>query len=206
MKLRFAALATLLLGSCYYGAPNSVLYGNPVATQYASGVNWSTYTTFSVDPTVSVVDNTGSLTQNCSVDGTNLVTTIVSEMTNRGYTQVAWVGNNTAADLQIKMSATLGSQSYYYPGYCSWYPYYYCYPGWVYAGTYSFGTIVIDMGDTLNAGPPNGGKIPLVWTAAAYGVLSSYYSGCSSPTSTIDWTKIQGIISQAFDQSPYIQK
>ena len=204
MKARFAALATLLLGSCYYGAPDSVLYGNPVATVYASGVDWNTYTTFSVDPTVAVVDGTGSVTTNCSVDGTQLVPTIVNEMTARGYTQVAWTGNSTGSDLQIKMNAALGSQDVYYPGYCGWYPYYYCYPGWVYAGSYSFGTLVIDMGDAKNALPA--GKIPLVWNAIAYGVLSSNYTGCSGSGININWPKLQGIISQAFDQSPYIQK
>ena len=42
--------------------------------------------------------------------------------------------NDTPADLHIKMSATLGNvDTYsYYPGYCGWYPYYYCYPSWSY--------------------------------------------------------------------------
>jgi len=206
MRVCFAALATLLLGSCYYGAPSSVVNGTPVATQFTSGVNWNAYTSFSVNPTVTVLDNTGSVTKNCTVDGTYLVTTIESEMTSRGYTKVDWPtapGTLPAADLQIVMSSTLGSQSYYYPGWCYWYPYYYCYPGWVYAGTYYFGTIVLDMGDQLNAG---NGKIPIVWTAAAYGVLSSYYNGCSGSGTNINWPKIQGIVSQAFAQSPYIQK
>jgi len=212
MRVCFAALATLLLGSCYYGAPNSVLYGNPVATQYANGVNWNAYTTFSVDPTIAVVDNTSSITQNCTVDGSQLVGTIENQMTAGGYTAVTWAdasgpGSGPAVDLQIKMSATLGSQSYYYPGWCSWYPYYYCYPGWVYAGTYNFGTIVLDMGDTRNQPPAgSGGKIPLVWDAAAYGVLSSYYTGCTSNGNSVNWTTIQSIIVRAFDQSPYITK
>jgi len=205
MRARFAALATLLLASCYYGAPDSVVNGALVATQYASGVSWDAYTTFSVDPKVAVLDNTGSVTTECTVDGTNLVTTITQQMQARGYTAVDWGNSVTgpATDIQIKMTSYLGSVDYYYSGYyCGWYPYYYCYPSWTYAGSYSFGTLVLDMGDLKNA--TSGGKLPLIWHSASYGVLASYYTGCAN-TSTINWGRVQQSIVQAFDQSPYIQ-
>ncbi len=207
MKARLAALATLLLAGCAgYSAPDSVVYGTAVVTQYSNKATWSTYTTYSVDPVVAVVDNTGATTQECSVDGSQLVPTIVAQMDARGYTRVAWTGTNTTdSDLQIKMTAFLGSVDYYYAGYCGWYPYYYCYPGWSYAGSYSFGTLVVDMGDKLNQ---SGTEIPLAWTAASYGVLASYYSGCSggSAGNNPNWSRIEASIDRAFEQSPYITK
>ena len=211
MNARLAALAALVLGTgCQsFSAPDSVVYGTAVITNTAPGTRWSSFTTFSVDPLIAVVDDTGSVSTSCSVPSTQLVPTIRNELEARGYTWVDWDPSsaNTGADLQIKISAHLGSADYYYAGYCGWYPYYYyCYPGWSYAGSYSFGTLVLDMGDAKDA--TVGGRIPLVWTAAGYGVLASYYSGCTNNQNGagINWGRIQEAVYRAFDQSPYIVK
>ena len=206
MNSRLAALAAAaLLASCIEGAPSSVVNGVAVASQNTPSTNWSSFTTFSVDPTVAVTDATGSTVQNTTVDGTQLVPTINANMQARGYTLVQWIGNNTNADLQIKMQATLGSQSVYYPGYCGWYPYYACVPGWTYAGTYNFGTLVLTMGNAT--GLVQGSNLPLVWTGAAYGVLSQYYTpGVPSNGANVNYGKIQAAINQMFAISPYIQK
>ena len=210
MNARLAALAALVLatGCQSFSAPDSVLYGTAVITQYTPGTQWSSFTTFTVDPIVAVVDDTGSITSNCSVPGTQIVPTIKNELQARGYTYIDFDPvNPTTADLEIKMSAHLGSASYYYSGgYCGWYPYYYCYPGWTYAGSYSFGTLVLDMGDVKDGIP--GGKLPLVWTAAGYGILAGYYSGCKGGQNGagVNWGRIQDAVSRAFDQSPYIVK
>jgi hypothetical protein len=182
------------------------LHGVAVVTQQTPATDFSKFSTFSVDPTVAVVDQTGSVTNNFTVDGTPLAKTITDNMTSRGYTLVPWVGNATPADLPIKMEAHLGSADVYYPGYCGWYPYYYCYPGWTYAGSYSFGTLVLAMGDnTVRA--PQGSKLPLVWTSASYGILSSYYSSGGPANGTnVNFPKIQESINRAFDDSPYIHK
>lgn len=208
MKARVAALATLILAACEgYSAPDSVVFGSLVVTQRAQTVDWNAYRSYSIDPTVVVVDGTGTVMTSCSVDGGQLVPTIKANMDARGYEQAPW--NPTGgADLQIKMSAFLGSQDVYYADWCSWYSYYYCYPGWTYAGSYSFGTLVVDMGDVLHAGPPTTppGKLPLVWTNANYGVLASYYAGCAGNGNNVSWSRIQESIDRAFAQSPYIQR
>ena len=210
MNARLAALAALVLatGCQSFSAPDSVLYGTAVITQYTPGTQWSSFTTFTVDPIVAVVDDTGSITSNCSVPGTQIVPTIKNEMQARGYTYIDFDPlNPTTADLEIKMSAHLGSASYYYSGgYCGWYPYYYCYPGWSYAGSYSFGTLQLEMGDVKAAGGTQGNKIPLVWQNVNYGILAGYYSGCSGNGSGINWSRIQDAVVRAFDQSPYIRK
>jgi hypothetical protein len=206
MNSRLAALAAAaLLASCIEGAPSSVVNGVAVATQNTPSTNWSSFSTFAVDPTVAVTDATGSTVTNTTVNGAQLVPTIVSNMQARGYTQVPWTGNATNADLQIKMQATLGSQSVYYPGYCGWYPYYACVPGWTYAGSYNFGTLILTMGNAT--GLVQGSNLPLVWTGAGYGVLSQYYTpGVPSNGANVNYGVIQAAINQMFAISPYIQK
>jgi hypothetical protein len=210
MNSRFAALAALALtaGCTSFSAPDSVLYGSAVATQQKSGTVWSSYTTAMVDPTITVVDGTGTVQTTCTVPGTQVATTIEHLLAARGYTVLPFVAPGvTGVDLVVKMTAHLGSQSVYYGGgYCGWYPYYYCYPGWSYAGSYSFGTLQLEMGDVKAAGGIQGNKIPLIWQNVNYGILAGYYSGCSGNGSGINFSRLDDAVSRAFDQSPYIRK
>ncbi len=207
MNVRLVALATLSLAACGdYTAPDSVVFGNAVITQHAQAVDWNSYTNYSINPAVTVVDGTGTIMTNCTVDGSNLVPTIKANMDARGYHQVDWAPLTPGqAHLEIQMTAFIGDQDIYYSDWCSWYYYYYCYPGWTYAGSYTFGTLRLDMGDVLHAGG-QGGKLPVVWTNANYGVLASYYNGCAGNGSNVNWGRLQNAIQQAFDQSPYIQR
>jgi hypothetical protein len=212
MNSRLAALATAaLLASCFESAPSSVVNGVAVGTQISPTADFTNHTTFSVDPTIAVVDQTGSVTVNREVDGSQIAGTIAQNMTARGFTEKPWAANDTVvtntADLQFTMQALLGSADVYYPGYCGWYPYYYCYPGWTYAGSYSFGTLVITMGDrkaigSLPPGDPNA-KLPLLWTNANYGILQSYCSGANC--TNINWGRVAEAVNRAFAQSPSIK-
>ncbi len=206
MNRGLAALAAAtLLASCMEGVPDKVVKGVAVVTQHRPDADFTGFATFSIDPTVAVVDQTGTVATTSSVDGTRMASAISANMVQRGYTEVAWRGNNTVADLQIKMEALLGSAEVYYPGYCGWYPYYYCYPGWSYAGSYNFGTVVITMGDTKHAAA--GGELSLVWTTAMYGILASYYTpGVPSSGANVNWPRIQEAVNRAFADSPYIKK
>ena len=208
MTRRFAALATAaLLASCGYDVPSSVENGVAVVTQQQPGADFNAYLTFSIDPQVAVVDETGTVSTTYTVDGSQLAPTISANMRERNYTEVAWRGNDTPADLQIKMNAMLGDvETYsYYSGYCGWYPYYYCYPSYEYTGSYNFGTLVITMGDVKNATP--GAALPLLWRSASYGILRSYYTpGVPSNGANVDWARIQEAVNRAFDDSPYIQR
>ncbi|HUL59722.1 MAG TPA: DUF4136 domain-containing protein [Anaeromyxobacteraceae bacterium] len=212
MHTRFATLAAaVLLASCStYTAPNSVVYGTDVVTQYKPQADFATYQTFSVDPTVVVVDGTGTVSTTYVVDGTFVAANIADHMRAANYEELAWpgIGTPSTADLQIKLNAALGSQAVYYPGYCGWYPYYYgCYPSWTYAGSYSFGTLTITMGDAKNSPPPSGNaNINLVWNAALYGVLSSYYTGTPGSGNNVNWGRINAAVDQAFADSPYITR
>jgi hypothetical protein len=209
MKARLSLIASAaLLASCGdYSAPDSVVNGVAVITLHSATATWADYSTYSIDETVTVVDATGTIQQTCTVPGAQIAAVIRDQMTSRNYAELPW-GQTT--DLQFKLTAFLGSQDVYYADWCSWYGYYYCYPGWTYAGSYKFGTLVIDMGDVLHSTPPpvggSVGELPLTWTAAQYGILSSYYAGCSGNGSGINWAKITEAVNRAFDQSPYIQR
>ena len=206
MNARLTALAVAALLACGYDVPSSVVNGVAVVTQHAPNADFGQYQTFAIDPTVTVVNETGSVSTTYTVDGTQIVPTIRSNMQERNFTEVPWLGNNTPADLHIKMNATLGDvETYsYYPGYCGWYPYYYCSPGYSYTGSYNFGTLVITMGDAQNAGG-EGGSIPVLWTSASTGILSSYYTpGVPSGGANVNYGRVQEAINRSFDDSPYI--
>ncbi len=205
MNARLAALSALILatGCQSFSAPDSVVNGLAVITLNAPGTNWSSYATFDVSPIASVVDGTGAVVQNCAINATQLAQQVEKNMVARGYTKYTG-GAPGYADLEIKLSAYLGDVSYYYGGYCDWYYYYYCYPGWTYAGSYSYGTLVVTMGDRKAAQGTN--RMPLVWQDVNYGVLASYYSGCSTPLGTVNWSRVNEAVDRAFDQSTYILK
>ena len=114
-------------------------------------------------------------------------------MVARNYTEVAWRGNDTPADLHIKMSATLGNvDTYsYYPGYCGWYPYYYCYPSWSYEGSYNFGSLVLTMGDVKNAAPGGGGKLPHLDVVGARSPLRLLHAGRPVGGANVNWARIR---------------
>jgi hypothetical protein len=205
MRARLATLAVLSLAACGdYSAPDSVVFGKIVATQHDPNANWNDYQTYSINPAVAVVDGTGTILTSCTVDGSQLVPTIRARMDERGYTEVPWVpAGGGDSDLEITINARLGSQDVYYTDWCGWYGYYYCYPGWTYAGSYNFGTVVVDIGDALHL---DGTTLPLIWRDANYGVLASYYNGCTGGGNNVNWAQIQAAINRAFDQSPYIQR
>jgi hypothetical protein len=215
MNSRLAALAAAaLLASCVGSAPDEVVNGVAVVTQRQPNADFATYRTFSVDPTIAVVDQSGSISTSYTVDATPLVPTIVNLMVQRGYTEVPWKpGDNAAtntADLQLKMEAYLGDVEVYYPGYCGWYPYYYCYPGWSYAGSYNFGSLLVTMGDRKAAtgapGTPDA-KLPLIWRNLNYGILGAYYTpGVPANSSNVNWGRVAEAVTRAFNDSPYIKR
>jgi len=211
MHARNAAALVLLAalaGCAGYGAPGEVVNGVTVLTQYQPTADFGSYTYYSVTPTVQVVDATGTVIKTYDVDASQIIPTIRQNMDARGYSYVAPTSTSPAPDLIIGLYATLGSQAVYYPGYCDWcywgYCGYYCYPGYTYAGSYNYGTLIEEMGDFKNADPITG-KLPLVWTSASYGILSSAIIPPGGGTVTnVNWPKLQASIDQAFQDSPYI--
>ena len=93
------------------------------------------------------------------------------------------VAPGTAGALKVGAYALFGSVALFYSDYwCSWYYYYYCYPTTSYAGSYNYGTLLIEAGPgpvhpgpATRDGPPPGTNPPrstLIWTSATYGVMA----------------------------------
>jgi len=213
---RSAAFLLLLLLPAFnlactgYGAPSEVVNGTATITvegvsSTGSNPNWSSYTTFTITPTIQVQDNTSGSPSDYTRDASSIIPKIRDNMTSRGYTYIESIRGQQPprTDLSIALYAYLGSQAY--GGvYCNWYYWGYpygCYPTWGYYGTYNYGTLVMQMGDTKNAPPPQqppqGGQLALIWGGAIYGVLGTQQYNLQRVLTSID---------QAFAQSPYIQR
>jgi len=186
-----------------YGAPSEVVNGTATITVESGTLpNWASFVTFTVTPTIQVFDNTGGHQDPYTTDAGQIKDKIASNMTSRGYTYVPSPpppARPPQTDLVVTLYAYLGSQAY--GGvYCNWYYWGYpygCYPTWGYYGTYNFGTLVMQMGDTKSPPPPNSAPVPLIWGAAIYGVLGTQQYNLSRVLTSID---------QAFAQSPYIKR
>jgi uncharacterized protein DUF4136 len=220
-----AAVAVLVLGACY-GYPDSSerLDDDIVFTSYSDKADFGSYKTFSIAPEVHlvVVKEDGSV-ESKNLDAASsaaLVSQVVTNMVQRGYTQV---DSSLKPSLGISLTAVNGRvdgvvSGGYYGGY---YGYYWGYPGWGYyypypvAYSYQTGSLIIDMADLkgaastlpLDAGGVVGadggltpGGLPVVWTAAAYraGVDIEHISPAGVKAA-------QQAIDQAFKQSPYLR-
>ena len=203
--------ALVLLNSCYkspdLGGLSSELV---VATDVDLEVDFSTYTNYYLSDTIRIVTN--SIKDDSIVVppvSLSMIQEIESNMTDRGYTRSSDPQDVINSNIDIAIATSIiritntgqncwgwwgggypgywppwgwGGGGYYYP-YCSYYK-------------FDTGTLSIEYGDLKN--PDNIGRIPTMWNAAIFGVLSSY------ETTNID-RAVRGI-SQAFDQSQYIQK
>jgi hypothetical protein len=201
MKNRFllAVAASLALAACgSSGAPDEVVYGVAVYTQPAANADFSPYSTYYVDPTITVradgVDNPGGTPMTADIKAA-----IVAGMNAAGFTEAA---DAASADLGLKLGYGTGSVDYYYTGgWCDiYYGWYGCYYPPVYAGSYRFGLAVLGMTDLTGAPPAPGVAFPGIWSSAMYGVLADYSVGSATYNKSL---LIQGI-TRSFDQSPYL--
>jgi hypothetical protein len=203
--LALAAAATL--AGCYVpSAPSEVLYGVVTATNYKATAIFSAYPNVMVVQNISVVDDTNSGVTIGAMAEDGVITQIEQNLTAHGYTLVDAAGAGPGT-LRVGAYALFGSVNLYYSDYwCSYYYYYYCTPTVSYAGSYNYGTLLIEAGTQLQdpgTPPTPGEQSKLVWTSASYGVLAgSNFLTTSSP----GYQKTLASIDQAFAQSPYFSK
>jgi hypothetical protein len=194
----FWALATALLASCYsYGAPDEVVFGEAVYTQQSPGTDFKPLSRYFLDPTVTVM-NDGIPSTGTLPDG--VISNIDAHMAALGYTKVdSLVAAAGAGGVGVRAAVLKGTGAVYYPGYwCDYWTYYGCYYSWYYAGSYKFGTLILEMGDLSGYPPPQNGseiKLPILWTSAMYGVQT---------TAAYDIARVNNAIDRAFAQSPYL--
>ena len=202
-----ALAASAALAGCYVpSAPDEVLYGVVTATNYKPTANFAAYPNVYVNQVITVVDDTNTgIVIGAQVEA-DVIATIEKNLTDRGYTLVDGTGAGPDT-LLVGAYALFGSVNLFYSSYwCSWYYYYYCTPTTTYAGSYNYGTLLIEAGaDMYNPGQPPlpGIASSLVWTSASYGVMAG---GASVTTTSPGYQKTLASIDQAFAQSPYFTK
>ena len=123
------------------------------------------------------------------VTATQILSRIASNLLDLGWERVAL---DAAIPHILLAPASIETTTVYYYDWWYWgyYPYYPYYP--VYAGSYTTGTLIMTMMDPLDVGG-NGNPIQ-EWTGLINGVL----------TDKFDPNRINPLIDQAFEQSPYL--
>lgn len=208
-------LPLLLLGIVLTGCQKEPDWGKLsndllVYTHHDPACDFSQYTTYYLPDSILMLDNTENEPRYISVAdprARNIVESIESEMSSRGYVEV---DDNSRADIGIITSYIKRTNTYVgydYPYW--WYDFYYYWPfdywdpyynGWYpyypYPVTYSYttGTLVVEM-IALKDAKKESQQLPFIWTACMAGVESSNQVNISKA--------ISGIY-QAFEQSPYI--
>lgn len=203
-----------VLTGCY---PNKIDYVDEydlAATVHDEEADFSVFTTFSLIDTIVHVTEDGE--EDPNLDRSNdrfILNELRSNMLDMGYSEIESPDSiDNRPDLLLTVSALSADFYYYYswyPYYWGWYPYwpysysgsYYWwgYPGWgypTYGGSYSVGTLVVDMWDTQ--ADPEEDRSGLVWTGVVDGLLSG--------TTTQSQARLDKQINQLFIQSPYLQQ
>ncbi len=180
-----------------------------VVTHMDENTDFTAFTTFSVLDTVVHVTDDDKDDSNFSRDHDQfIISELRRNMLDRGYTELESPDSINRPDIALLVSALSADFYYYY----SYYPYYWgYYPGWgypgwgypgggypSYGGSYSTGTLVVDMWDTEAYDPDDEKQVGIKWTGVIDGVLSG--------SGTQTRARLDKHINQLFIQSPYLQK
>jgi hypothetical protein len=179
--LFFSLLLMMGLGSCRKDPLKNMTNEESriYISNYDTAAQFETYQTFSVEDSVSVIQNNQLLGKQLGSFETNVLQAISQAMKSRGYTQV---DKSASPDLAINVArvsnTSTGIFSYpdYWGGYGGFYdPFYWGYPGYGYYAPYFIGVYTIESGgleidllDLKNAAA-NGNKIQVLWTGLARG-------------------------------------
>ena len=210
--IRKIALSSIVLGlvaltGCYPGSSRTLENTELVYTTYEENFDFSAEKTYFLSEEVISLDTTKTIPE---ATRKAITDQIEVDMNKKGWTRVFDVDGEgipaDAAAVVVLASVLTGSVEgvSYWPGYGGWYGGYWGwgggYPGYGWGGvaipySYDTGTMYIDMLDRSSYDDATE-RIDLVWTAAMNGVLSS--SGFDTNS------RIDRVITQAFEQSPYL--
>jgi hypothetical protein len=198
MKNRFllAIAASAALAACAdYGAPDEVVYGVAVATAKSPGAEFAGLTTYFLDTTIKVRKD--GQDEPSTPMPASVKDAIDAGMEAAGYTAAP---DAASAAVGLSMTYITNSVDYYYTGgYCDiWYGYYGCYYPPVYAGSYRYGTAILNMVD-VTAPPAAGAPFPGLWASFMYGVVTEYAGSTAYNTS-----RLVEAIGRGFEQSAYL--
>jgi predicted small lipoprotein YifL len=198
-KVLLGVAVLAILGGCYPKGPVYYSDSDLIATNFDSGYNFSSDSTYAMpDEVAHIVDENGNDPDIDRAYDQNILDAIEENMTARGYTRVE---DPFDADLIIKpavWSATstgvIYDYGFYWGGYYPWVGVpFYPWGGYVYS--YTYGTLLFDIIDVAGIVPEDE-FIPIVWSGVLNGALSD---------NNVDTReRIENGISQCFEQSPYL--
>lgn len=191
----------ILMYSCYPQGAETVSDTNLVLTVYDEDFDFATNRTYYLYDTVVYLDTTATRS---TITDQAIKSSIISNFESIGYTRAMTINDPSDVNIVVMAAISTSSVTGYYAGYGGWYGGYWGY--WGYGGyypgyypipySYDIGTVFIDAFDSQNL-DPDGTLMPaIVWTVAMNGLLSSSTASTTS--------RIQTVINQAFDQSPYL--
>ena len=201
--------ALALLNSCNRSPDLGALSAElVVATETDTEADFNDYQTYYLSDTIRIVTNKINSDSILVEEVSDIIDEIESNMANRGYIRsknpqhvITKIVDLAIAPSIIRVTNTGQTCS---GGWWGGYPGYYPPWGWggggyyyPYCSTYKYdtGTLSLEMGDLTNPDPI--GRIPSVWNAAMFGVLSKY--------DTTNIARAVRSVTQAFEQSPYIK-
>lgn len=204
--LLLSAAALLMTSACKNLPPFENLSSNfVVVTKYDTSVDFTTYKTFSIRDTITVITGDPRDSVWYDANAQSIIAEVVKNMKAAGYTEAP---THQTADLAVQLIGIRNTTIYavppgYWWGYPGWAPpcywgycggYGYWYPYWF---TYSVntGSIVCEIADLKNANKL--GKINILWDGIGSGQIGSSTSFIVNQCLlTVD---------QAFQQSPYLK-
>jgi hypothetical protein len=207
-KRSAAIMAFAALSSCAT-RPNAdeLAADTVVATRFAPEVDFGSFDTFALNPTVSVVRDVGEAGTLAPETAAGLIDRIAANMSARGYRQVA-PSERPSLGLQASVNIEFNAVTTVYPGYLwgapgyAGAPAYWGYPGggyyapWSYSTTvYKGGTLVVECVDLRDAAPT---RLEMVWAAYAHAIAEELAMSLTP--------EALSAIDQAFVQSPYLKR
>ncbi len=194
-------LGALVLAACYPGEITSIQQLDVAVTHWDTTYTWAKPdTTVGLYDSIVIVGDTTGDTLATVLDST-IRARVKAGFEGYGYTtrlvptsaDSTWVDS---ADYLVTLSVLRTTNvSVSYNPWNPWYPCYYCWPP-PRVDTWESGTLFIDMWndipDTANNASP-----PVVWEGIVNGPLSSNVA--------VNVERLDGLIRQVFDQSPYLQ-
>ena len=210
-RIGLAAAAALLVGgaaACYPGSISDIGEADLVLTAYDTAFDFGPLETyFLIDSIIRVGDDEEEVDTTYDAQ---ILAKVAMEMEALGYTAADSTGG-TPPDVVIAVGVNTSTFGWWVPGYPCWYCWYPGYPGWGpgwgypgypgypwypgggYGGTYQTGSVAIVM---ANPQPTAGGDPEVHWGGVINGLLSS------STANTV--ARVERLIEQAFEQSPYL--
>ena len=204
-KLTFVMLAAIgaMLVSCQKDPDTGKLDNHYlVYTNYETDTDFKSINSFYVIDSILIIDNSEKSNYWNNSNSQKIVNAFEAQLATAGYEEAEGIDD---ADVVLQLSYI--NNTYYftsygqgpwwnsYPGYWNWGNWGWYYP-YSFSYSYSTGSIIGELVNT-NAPTPLDDKLTVVWNTYICGLLNG---------NNLSMSRTMEAISQAFNQSPYLQK